>query len=113
VARQSSEPDAVDDVDESPELFDELDSALPSELLPPGAESPALAPDPEPALAFVRLPLVDERSFLAQPEPLKWIAGVAKARRIVPVWPQLGHTSGPEALIPWITSTRCLQFEQT
>ena len=71
------------------------------------------SPEDELALAFVRVPLVDERSFLAQPEPLKWMAGETSALRIVPSWPQLGQKRGPASLIPWITSTRCLQFEQT
>ncbi len=48
---------------------------------------------------------VAERSFLAQPEPLKWTAGVAQALRIVPSFPQFGQNRGPGSLIPWITST--------
>lgn len=56
--------------------------------------------------------LVDERSFFAQPEPLKWIAGVTSAFRIVPSAPQLGQKRGPASWIPWITSTRWAQLEQ-
>ena len=77
-------------------------------------------PSPEPLSVeleelpdFLAAPLVDERSFFAQPEPLKWIAGVTSALRIVPSWPQLGQKRGPASLIPWITSTRCAQLEQT
>jgi hypothetical protein len=71
------------------------------------------AASPELVLAFLLDPLVDERSFFAQPEPLKWIAGLTSALRIVPSVPQLGQKRGPGSLIPWITSTRCRQFEQT
>ncbi len=45
------------------------------------------------------------RSFLAQPEPLKWIVGGAKAFRTVVEW-QIGHSVGPAASIPWTTSKR-------
>lgn len=53
-----------------------------------------------------------ERSFLAQPEPLKWTAGGANALRSVPSAPQAGQNRGPGSLIPWITSVRPAQFEQ-
>jgi hypothetical protein len=122
VARQSSELEAADDdVEESPAGF-EPESPLPPDPDSPDADSPEPdSPEPEleleleldPALAFVRVLLADDRSFFAQPDPLKWIAGVDIARRIVPSWPQFGQTCGPVALIPWITSMRCLQFEQT
>ena len=62
---------------------------------------------------FDFVPLVDDRSFLAQPEPLKWIAGETIALRSVPSKPQLGQKFGAGSLIPWITSVTCLQFEQT
>ena len=32
------------------------------------------------------------RSFFAQPDPLKWIAGAANCLRIVPAAPQLGQS---------------------
>jgi hypothetical protein len=38
---------------------------------------------------------VAERSFLAQPEPLKWIVGALKPLRIVPTAPQFGQVVGP------------------
>jgi hypothetical protein len=43
-----------------------------------------------------------ERSFLAQPEPLKTIAGVDNSLRISA--PQRGHFCGPDSLTPCITS---------
>jgi hypothetical protein len=46
-----------------------------------------------------------ERSFLAQPEPLKWTAEVTIRLRIEPSTPQLGQKCGPGSLMPWITST--------
>jgi hypothetical protein len=52
-------------------------------------------------------------SFFAQPEPLKRIAGVLKPFFRVPSAPQLGQNRGPGSLIPWMTSVRCPQFEQT
>ena len=45
------------------------------------------------------------RSFLAQPEPLKWIAGAANAFRTGPD-PHNGHCSGAGSLTPWMTSNR-------
>ena len=56
---------------------------------------------------------VAARSFFAQPDPLKRIAGVLKPLRSVPSAPQLGQKRGPGSLIPWMTSVRCPQFEQT
>ena len=63
------------------------------------------------ALAFASLSVVLlvlaagllERSFLAQPEPLKWIAGVDNSLRISV--PQRSHRAGPGSLTPCITST--------
>jgi hypothetical protein len=53
------------------------------------------------------------RSFLAQPEPLKRIAGVVKPFFRVPSAPQAGQKRGVPPLIPWITSVRWPQLEQT
>lgn len=64
------------------------------------------------AFDFDFVPLVDDRSFFAQPEPLKWIAGAARALRSVPSAPQFGQTLGAGSLIPWRNSVTCLQFEQ-
>jgi hypothetical protein len=62
--------------------------------------------------AFVLALLADDRSFFAQPEPLKWTAGAVSALVSVPSAPQLGQNRGPVSLMPWITSVRCRQFEQ-
>jgi hypothetical protein len=56
---------------------------------------------------------VADRSFFAQPEPLKWIAGVLNPFRSVPSAPQLGQNRGAGSWIPWMTSVRCPQLEQT
>ena len=53
----------------------------------------------------------DERSFFAHPVPLKWTAGGAKALRSWP--PQAGHSDGPCACTPCMTSIRCPHDEQT
>ncbi|GAC1665940.1 MAG: hypothetical protein NVS9B8_07160 [Candidatus Limnocylindrales bacterium] len=45
------------------------------------------------------------RSFLAQPEPLKWTDGAEKPFRTGPSW-QTGQVVGPSALMPWIISNR-------
>jgi len=76
-------------------------------LLDPSVESLDVV---EPAFARVLLEL--ERSFFAQPEPLKWTVGVAKAFRSVPSAPHAGQNRGPGASIPWMTSVVCPQFEQ-
>jgi len=55
---------------------------------------------------------VAARSFFAQPEPLKWIAGVVNPFRSVPSAPQLGQNRGAGSLIRWMTSVRCPQLEQ-
>ena len=54
-----------------------------------------------------------ERSFFAQPVPLKWIVGGAKAFVIVPSAPHSGQNLGPGSLIPWTTSVRWPQLLQT
>ena len=46
-----------------------------------------------------------DRSFLAQPEPLKTIAGVDNSLRISA--PQRSHFAGPGSLTPCITSVMC------
>jgi hypothetical protein len=89
--------------------------ALSPEELSPDEPSPD-EPSPEelePDLARVPLVLVDDRSFFAQPEPLKWTAGVVSALRSVPSAPQFGQNLGPGSLMPWITSVRCRQVAQT
>lgn len=71
------------------------------------------SPDAALAAAFVRLALAVDRSFFAHPEPLKWMAGVESAFRIVPSAPHTGQNRGPASLMLWITSVRFRQFAQT
>jgi hypothetical protein len=90
---------------------------------PPERESDPEAPSledvelgeasPPVAAAFVLVLLDDERSFLAQPEPLKWTAGETKALRSVSSAPHAGQNRGAGASIPWMNSVRVEQFEQT
>ena len=70
--------------------------------------APVSAPDSDFARAFV---LAVERSFFAQPEPLKCTVGATNALRMVPSAPQAGQNSGPGALMPWITSVRSPHVE--
>lgn len=55
--------------------------------------------------------VAERASFLAQPLPLKWMAGVESAFFMAP--PHVSHTVGPAALKPWITSMRRPHAEQT
>ena len=71
----------------------------------------AFSLDPPSEAALSALLAADERSFLAQPEPLKTIAGVESALRIDP--PQLAHADGPGEWTEWITSTDISQSRQT
>jgi hypothetical protein len=50
-------------------------------------------------------------SFFAQPEPLKWMAGVLSALRIRP--PQVSQVIGPFSANEWRTSMRRPQDVQT
>lgn len=72
--------------------------AFPSPELSPPLELSPLGPD------FALLLREDDddvdRSFLAQPDPLKWTAGVENPLRIVPSTPQFGQKRGPASLIP-------------
>jgi hypothetical protein len=97
------------------ELRSEPELELESESEPEPVEE--LSPDPLSAedvllLALVRVLLVDDRSFFAQPEPLKCTAGVDRTFFIVPSLPHEGQKRGPASLIPWITSVTCRQLEQ-
>jgi len=107
-----------DDPDDPPDEASELDPE-PSEPAPDG-ESPAdesladddsLADESPADRDPARLAL--DRSFLAQPEPLKCTAGVATALRILPSAPHAGQNLGPSASIRWITSIRFRQAAQT
>jgi hypothetical protein len=79
--------------------FDPSPDGSPDEpsLLPPPADRDALeAP----------------RSFLAHPDPLKWIVGGANSLRIVPCAPQDGQKCGPGSFRPRRMSTRWSHAEQ-
>ena len=82
---------------------------------PPELESDEPAPSAEPPAAAAFVFELDEldRSFFAQPEPLKWTAGGAKTFRSVSWAPQLGQNRGAGASIPWMNSVRVEQLEQT
>jgi hypothetical protein len=56
---------------------------------------------------------LEPRSFFAQPLPLKWTDGAEKTFVIVPSAPHSGQKFGPSAAIPWTTSVRRWQAEQT
>ena len=85
---------------------DPVDDASPPDV--PDFAVPASAPDSAFARAFV---LAVERSFFAQPEPLKCTDGTTNALRSVPSAPQTGQNRGPGAVIPWITSVVSPQLE--
>jgi hypothetical protein len=70
-------------------------------------------PDPSPlvsAPAPTRVPA--RRSFLAQPDPLKWIVGAAIALRTGPD-PHKGQDAGGSAWTPWMTSNLRPQAAQS
>ena len=95
--------------DESPP--DELPDEPPSEDPPddPPAELPG-----EPLDALFAALVRDDapRSFLAQPDPLKWIVGDENCLRIVPSRPHAGQKAGPWSLILWRMSARWPQEVQ-
>jgi hypothetical protein len=115
------------------EAFDDLDSdesfappdpsfeSLPEDASAPddpfGFDEPSLevSPSPDDAEldARVRLLLALDRSFLAQPEPLKWTVGATNALRSVSSAPQAGQKRGAGASMPWMNSVRVEQLEQT
>jgi hypothetical protein len=99
----ASVPEALEPDDES---------ALDDESVPDVDESEPAEESPPEELRALPGEEVAERSFLAQPEPLKWTAGVAQALRMVPSLPQFGQKRGPGSLMPWITSTTWWQAEQ-
>jgi hypothetical protein len=87
------DPSLLDDV--SPELDPGLWPSLSDELRDPPLDEPSASPWPsdvapllDPEVAVAR------RSFLAQPEPLKWTAGAANALRTRSL-PQAGQAAGP------------------
>lgn len=98
------EPDAAD---VEPPLSDDVPSL--SDVVPPSLDPSPLesSDDNAPAPVFAA-----RRSFLAQPEPLKWIAGAAMALRTGP-FPHSGQLVGGSSWSPWITSKRRPQAAQT
>jgi hypothetical protein len=73
-----------------------------------GVDEAVLVPVPDLDPAEPPLP----RSFFAQPEPLKWMAGDASCFFIVPSAPHSGQKRGPESWTPWMTSVRWRQAVQ-
>jgi hypothetical protein len=125
-------PEPFDDpppasADPPPDVAVSPDEAPPPDDSPRPAEPPSLEPDelvepddpeapsPEPldAAAFVFALEELDRSFFAQPEPLKWTAGGAKSFLSVSSAPQAGQNRGAGASMPWMNSVRVEQFEQT
>jgi hypothetical protein len=87
------------------------DSPFPDSPFPdsPAPDSPAPdspAPDSPADFAARDFPADEDaaRSFFAQPEPLKWTAGVVNPLRMAPSAPQAGQNLGAPSWIPWITS---------
>ena len=110
------------DVVEGPDPPDPLASPEPPVPFVDDPESPDVSLDPEPELdppagasSLFELELFDDaparRSFFAQPEPLKWIAGAANALRTGPL-PHNGQLVGPSSCRPWMTSNRRPQAAQ-
>ena len=106
------------------EDVDDVDVEDDEEVSPP--EAPSFEDDPEPPLGLEfesedessRLErdvpglAVARRSFLAQPVPLKWMAGAANAFLIGPL-PQSGQVVGSSEWTPRRTSNRLPQFAQS
>jgi outer membrane biosynthesis protein TonB len=97
------EPEPPDVEEPEPELDDEPPpEAVSDEVEVAAALSPPDDVSPPVEAAFRAL---DPRSFFAQPDPLKWMVGGAKAFRIS-VLPQIGQLAGLGSWTPWITSNR-------
>jgi hypothetical protein len=115
-------PEPPDEPRDSPEPLEPLeppdppapleDSLEPPEDSPEPPETPEDSDDEDAALAAAFVLLLPPRSFLAQPEPLKWIEGAENCLRIVPSAPQDGQNLGPASLIPWRMSARWSQAVQ-
>jgi hypothetical protein len=105
--------DVVVDVDADPPFDDDAGSAG-------FDDSPDVSPVSRFSLVSLESPSEDEprlfaaarRSFFAQPDPLKWIAGAANAFRTGPL-PQSGQCSGAGSSRPWMTSNRRPQAAQS
>jgi hypothetical protein len=86
---------------------------LPASFPPSLAPSPPDEPEVPEADARVRELLELDRSFFAQPEPLKCTAGGTNTFRSVSSAPHAGQNRGIGASMPWMTSVRVEQLEQT
>ena len=84
----------------------EVDAASPEPPVADPSPDPAAEPDAESDdAAGLCEREVELRSFLAQPDPLKWIDGALNAFRTGAA-PQTGQRSGPSAVTEWMTSKR-------
>jgi hypothetical protein len=114
------EPSPLDDepspLDDEPSPLDDEPSPLDDEASPP-LEEPSAVPTevesdaPSPAAFLSMLRVARCASFFAHPEPLKWMAGVLRALRILP--PQVSQVVGPFSAIECRTSMRRPQAVQT
>lgn len=102
--------DGLSAPDDAPSLPDDALSAPDDEPSAPAATGVESAP-PSPAAFSPPPPAARCASFFAQPEPLKWMAGVLNALRIRP--PQTSHLVGPFSAIECLTSMRRPQAVQT
>ena len=113
----SLDPDVDDDaVSVDPDVDDDADVEL--SLDPPPSFVVVFDPSPlsddEPSWLDLEVPGLDvaRRSFLAQPVPLKWIAGAVNAFLTGPP-SHSGHVVGSSAWTPRRTSNRLPQFAQS
>jgi hypothetical protein len=114
---RSFEPESPDAVllapSDPPEPEPPDPGPLVEEPLDPDPPVPSeLSPEDVPLAALARVRVALERSFFAQPVPLKWMLGATKAFRSVPSAPQAGQNRGPGASIPWMTSVVVRQLLQ-
>lgn len=117
--RSPEDPEDPPDPPEPPSLLEDAEppSALveaePPSLVDPLVVSPLLDGEPSSLRAFAEpAPAVARRSFLAQPVPLKWIAGVENAFFTGPP-PHNGQLAGGSACTPRRISNRLPQFAQS
>ncbi len=88
-------------------------SLPPEPLSVPDPPSPLDDPDPDSPPRLLELEALDaRRSFLAQPDPLKWMVGGVNAFLMGPL-PQTGQVVGESAWTPWMTSNRVPQAAQS
>jgi hypothetical protein len=104
-------PPDVLEVSPDPAVVDP-DAVVPGSVSPDVAAPPASPADPSPASVGPFAVTLARRSFLAQPEPLKWTAGAAMALRTGPE-PHKGQAVGGSAWTPWMTSKRRPQAAHT